>query len=76
MKELLIENNRTGKKHLTNSTISVRTLSRALLLGNLGKQVVLKSEKVFSQIEYVDAEIVKSDIWYQKKENRDKKGQN
>ena len=53
-------------------TISYRQLSAAMHLGKLGQQIVLKSEKAFSQIEFVDAEIAKADEWFAKKQFRDR----
>ena len=55
-----------------NGTISYRQLSSAMHLGKLGQQIVLKSEKAFSQITFVDAEIAKADEWFIKKQFRDK----
>ena len=39
--------------------ISLRKLSEAMHLGKLGEQIVLKSEKSFSQIRFIDAELPK-----------------
>ena len=55
-----------------NGTISYRQLSAAMYLGKLGQQIVLKSEKAFSQLTFVDAEIAKSEDWFTKKRFRDK----
>lgn len=55
-----------------NGTISYRQLSAAMQLGKLGQQIVLKSEKAFSQITFVDAEIARSEEWFAKKQLRDK----
>ncbi len=54
-----------------NNAISLKTLSKAMRLGNLGEQIVLKSEKSFSEICFVGADPVNSSEWYPKKENRD-----
>lgn len=56
-----------------NNTISLKTLSRAMRLGNLGEQLVLKSKQAFDTIEFVNANPVNSSIWYPKKEHRDSK---
>lgn len=54
-----------------NNVISVRTLSRAMHLGELGEQVVLKSSKAFETIKYVSYTDVKRSEWYFKKSGRD-----
>lgn len=59
-----------------NGTISYRQLSAAMCLGKLGRQIVLKSEKAFSQLTFVDAEIAKADEWFAKKQLRDKTARN
>ncbi len=55
-----------------NGTISYRQLSAAMHLGKLGQQIVLKSQKAFSQITFIGAEIAKADEWFAKKQFRDK----
>ncbi len=56
-----------------NNSISINTLKNAMLLGKLGEQIVLKSPKAFSQIEFEESINVDSSIWFPKKEARDKK---
>ena len=56
-----------------NGTISYRQLSAAMRLGKLGQQIVLKSEKAFSQLTFVDAEITMAEEWFAKKQFRDKR---
>lgn len=56
-----------------NGSCSVRKLSHAMKLGLLGEQVVLKSKKAFSHIKYMGNSISESDIWYPRKELRDKR---
>ena len=53
-------------------TISLRKLSEAMRLGRLGEQIVLKSEKSYKQIRFLDAEFAESEIWYEKKAVRDR----
>lgn len=54
-----------------NNIISVRTLSRAMLLGGMGEQIVLKSSKTFGMIEYKGyTDAINSD-WYSLKARRD-----
>lgn len=53
--------------------ISLSQLNRAMKLGNLGEQIVLKSEKAFNAIGFVEAESVLRQVYYPKKTHRDKK---
>lgn len=54
------------------NTISLEQLSRAMHLGKLGEQIVLKSARAFSQISFRNSEQTDSGIWYPKKEYRDR----
>lgn len=56
-----------------NGTISYGQLCKAMHLGKLGLQYVLKSERAFERINYLDYELAKSNEWYVRKMNRDKK---
>jgi len=58
-------------KAFLNNTISVQELNAAMKLGKLGEQVVLKSEKSFRQIEFIQAHVAEKDIYFQKKSERD-----
>lgn len=55
-----------------NGTISYRQLNRAMHLGKLGQQLVLKSKKSFEQIQYLGHEFAESNEWYAKKMLRDR----
>lgn len=55
-----------------NGTISYRQLTNAMHLGNLGQQFVLKSKKAFDGIKFSGYEIAESQIWFAKKELRDR----
>ena len=55
-----------------NGTISYRQLNRAMYLGKLGQQFVLKSKKSFEHIQYLGHEIAESNEWYAKKMLRDR----
>ena len=57
-------------------TISYRQLAIALKLGNLGEQVVLKSEKAFNSIRFIDSEKAFSCEWYPKKIKRETDAKN
>ena len=52
--------------------ISLRKLSEAMRLGKLGEQIVLKSEKSFSQIRFTGAESAAADTYFEKKSIRDR----
>ncbi len=52
-------------------TLSLRKLSEAMSLGKLGEQVVLKSEKAFEHIEYLNNSPAEADVYYSKKVSRD-----
>lgn len=54
-----------------NGAISYRQLNRAMHLGKLGQQFVLKSKKAFQQIEFTGYESAASKEWYRKKMLRD-----
>lgn len=54
-----------------NNTISVRQLSKAMALGQLGKQIVLKSKKAFDYIVFIDAELADKTEYYAKRLTRD-----
>lgn len=51
--------------------ISLEQLQRAMHLGNLGEQVVLKSKEAFDRIQFISAEPVESSIFYSHKRTRD-----
>lgn len=52
--------------------ISLEKLSEAMRLGKLGEQIVLKSEKAFEQIRYIRSEIVDREIYYVRKNERER----
>lgn len=54
-----------------NNTISLQKLNVAMKLGKLGEQVVLKSEKSFSNIYFVRSYISSKETYYPKKIKRD-----
>ena len=55
-----------------NGAISYRQLNRAMHLGKLGQQFVLKSEMCFEHIQYLGYELAESSEWYAKKMLRDR----
>lgn len=56
-----------------NGTISVQQLSRAMRLGKLGQQIVLKSERSFERMSFIGSEAAEKDTWYPRWEQRDKR---
>lgn len=52
-------------------TISLQTLSKAMRLGKLGEQVVLKSEKAFSGIQFQRSVPARADEYFVRKAGRD-----
>lgn len=55
-----------------NNTISFEQLGRAMKLGKLGEQIVLKSEKAFGRLRFVKAEVANNEIFYPRKTTRDR----
>lgn len=53
------------------NTISLRQLSRAMRLGNLGEQFVLKSRNAFELIEFKHSEAVDGEVYYPRRKKRD-----
>lgn len=58
-------------KDFLNNTISISQLEAAMRLGNLGTQVVLKSEKAFGKLQFLDYEIADEGIYYYKRRERE-----
>ncbi|OUQ19609.1 DUF3990 domain-containing protein [Lachnoclostridium sp. An138] len=54
-----------------NNTISLAQLEKAMFLGKLGEQVVLKSEKAFSRLCFEESIPAERTIYYPKKATRD-----
>lgn len=59
-----------------NNVISIRTLSRAMYLGELGIQIAVKSERAFNSLKFCGSEMVASTVWYPRKEQRDMSARN
>ena len=55
-----------------NNTISVEKLSRAMELGELGKQIVLISKKAFDALRYIESVPAEKQIYYVKRVERDR----
>ncbi len=54
-----------------NNAITVEQLSRAMRLGKLGEQIVLKSQFAFSKIKYEGFEVAEKDRFYVLRKSRD-----
>ena len=54
-----------------NNTISLSQLERAMVLGKLGEQVVLKSKRAFDALTFVEAVPAPKELYYPKKLARD-----
>lgn len=68
----------TYAKDFVNNSISLEQLSRAMELGKLGEQVVLKSKKAFDSIEFLqdETEFADSSIYFPKREKRNSDANN
>lgn len=55
-----------------NNEISLEQLGKALLLGKLGDQYVLKSKKAFNSIKFISYEKIDSDVYYNKRVMRNR----
>ncbi|MCR5488459.1 MAG: DUF3990 domain-containing protein [Saccharofermentans sp.] len=55
-----------------NGRISYEQLSKAMKLGKLGQQVVIKSNTAFEKIRWIDASEAKRENWLAQKEERDR----
>jgi len=55
-----------------NNTLSLTQLEKAMYLGRLGEQTVLKSQKSFEQIRYIRSDSAGRDIFYPMKTARDR----
>lgn len=60
-------------KDFLNNSLSLEELGKAMKLGKLGEQVVLKSEKAFNTLEFDEAAPVDSSIYHTKWVSRDQK---
>ncbi|MBQ7146406.1 MAG: DUF3990 domain-containing protein [Lachnospiraceae bacterium] len=54
-----------------NNAITVEQLSRAMRLGKLGEQIVLKSKYTFSKIRYEGFEVAEKDLYFARRQARD-----
>lgn len=59
-------------RDFTNNIISIDTLSLAMKLGELGEQYLIKSDKAFYNLNFVEAKAVEKERYYEKVLNRDR----
>ncbi len=59
-----------------NGGLPLRLLNKALLLGKLGKQTVLVSQRAFDRIKFINAVPVSKDVYYPKFIDRDSSARN
>ena len=62
----------TFAQDFINGTISYRRLGNAMRLGELGRQVVVKSERACSRLQFLDAQEAPRSIWLPRRERRDR----
>ncbi|MBQ6389990.1 MAG: DUF3990 domain-containing protein, partial [Eggerthellaceae bacterium] len=62
----------TFAQDFINGTISYRQLGNAMHLGELGRQVVVKSERAFSRLQFLDAQEAPRSDWLPRRERRDR----
>jgi hypothetical protein len=55
-----------------NNALSLAQLDRAMYLGELGEQTMLKSQEAFTRIRFIRSEIAEQELYYPKKIARDK----
>ncbi|MDD6155458.1 MAG: DUF3990 domain-containing protein [Lachnospiraceae bacterium] len=61
----------TFARDFLNGTISYRQLADAMRLGDLGEQIVLKSQSAFDAIEFLGYSTISAREWYMRKQQRD-----
>ena len=62
----------TFAQDFINGTISYRQLGNAMRLGELGRQVVVKSERAFSRLQFLNAQEAPRSVWLPRRERRDR----
>lgn len=74
----LVEGYRADDSYFTfaqdfiSGAISYRQLCNAMRLGELGKQVMVKSERAFSRLRFRGCETVPREVWLPRREQRDR----
>ena len=62
----------TFAQDFINGAISYRQLSNAMRLGDLGKQVMVRSERAFGRLRFVEAHAALRPVWLPRREQRDR----
>ena len=62
----------TFAQDFINGTISYRQLGNSMRLGELGRQVVVKSKRAFSRLQFLDAQEAPRSVWLPRRERRDR----
>ena len=62
----------TFAQDFINGTISYRQLGNAMRLGELGRQVVVKSKRAFSRLQFLVAHEAPRPVWLPRRERRDR----
>lgn len=57
-------------------SISYRQLNTAMKLGELGRQIMIRSERAFSRLEFIDAQEALRPVWLPRREQRDRDARN
>jgi len=55
-----------------NNSISLRQLSRAMYLGELGEQFAIKSSTAFNKLRYTGCELVDGEVYFSRRSKRDR----
>lgn len=58
-------------KAFLNNTITLEQLARAMKLGKLGEQIVLKSKAAFEAVHFTDSNQAECSVYYSKRKQRD-----
>lgn len=66
----------TFAKRFLNNGMSIQALEKAMKLGRLGQQIMIKSQKAFSKLEFQTAEIVDKNVYYPLFKKRDTDARN
>ena len=56
---------------MMNNAISLEFLEKAVCIGNLGMQVMIKSEKAFNRLDFKDSVLAQRDVYFKKFLDRD-----
>ena len=56
-----------------NNVIPLEQLKKAMHLGNLGNQIVLKSKRAYERLEFIISEFVDKNLWLSKRMDRDER---